>query len=367
MSYRRHLMEGKKENYDDYFQTVMLEDGVINISIDSGLDVTSFEYIEYSRNNGQSWKKLSNINSQTVSITTPVISAGTSVIWRGLGYKLSGNNGTARVHIVPQGCFNIKGNILSLLYKNNFRGVTSMKLDPRYLTSHDTHVSIFLGLFDSTKVVDCSELILPLTTLRKKYYSKLFKNCTYLVNAGFTLLPSNIPSYGYAEMFYGCTALTTTPDIQAKTVDDYGMNAMFYGCTSLKVAPELHCTSYINMSCGGMFQGCTSLATVPYIEDASLTGAPFHFFTISCKKLNYVKFLVKNIDNSGKLNRWMDGQVPNVNTSVFVKHIDATWTFTGASGVLSNWKIIYYDSALDKYYLDQNRSTECDDHGNVIN
>ena len=62
---------------------------------------------------------------------------------------------------------------------------------------------------------------------------------------------------------------------------------------------------------------------------------------------------------------WMTS-VPNVSTSIFVKHIDATWTDTGNSGVPSNWTIIYYDPAVDKYYTDQTRATECDDHGNPI-
>ena len=51
---------------------------------------------------------------------------------------------------------------------------------------------------------------------------------------------------------------------------------------------------------------------------------------------------------------------------IFVKHIDAIWTTTGNNGVPTSWTIIYYDPALDKYYTDQTKSQECDDHGNPI-
>ena len=56
----------------------------------------------------------------------------------------------------------------------------------------------------------------------------------------------------------------------------------------------------------------------------------------------------------------------DVNTSVFVKHINATWTDTGSNGVPSKWKIIYYDPEEDKYYTSQDKSQECDDHGNPL-
>ena len=73
--------------------------------------------------------------------------------------------------------------------------------------------------------------------------------------------------------------------------------------------------------------------------------------------------LATDISANGCLGYWVSG-VPS--SGIFVKNINATWTTTGNSGVPTNWKIIYYDPALDKYYLDQQRSQECDDHGNPI-
>ena len=73
--------------------------------------------------------------------------------------------------------------------------------------------------------------------------------------------------------------------------------------------------------------------------------------------------LATDISASGSLTNWVYG-LPS--SGIFVKHIDAQWTTTGSSGVPTNWTVIYYDPAVDKYYTDQTRATECDDHGNPI-
>jgi len=44
-------------------------------------------------------------------------------------------------------------------------------------------------------------------------------------------------------MFYGCTSLTTPPELPATTLDSYCYWSMFYGCTSLTTAPELPATT----------------------------------------------------------------------------------------------------------------------------
>ena len=44
-------------------------------------------------------------------------------------------------------------------------------------------------------------------------------------------------------MFYGCKALTTAPELPAKTLKTYCYQRMFYGCTSLTTAPQLPATT----------------------------------------------------------------------------------------------------------------------------
>ena len=59
-------------------------------------------------------------------------------------------------------------------------------------------------------------------------------------------------------------------------------------------------------------------------------------------------------------------------TGIFVQNINATWgvsgsTYSEGSGLPSGWTVIYYDTSLDKYYTNKQRTQECDDHGNPIN
>ena len=52
-------------------------------------------------------------------------------------------------------------------------------------------------------------------------------------------------------------------------------------------------------------------------------------------------------------------------TGIFVKNINATWEVSDTHGVLSGWTILYFDPSTEKYYL-SDKTTECDENGNVI-
>ena len=68
-------------------------------------------------------------------------------------------------------------------------------------------------------------------------------------------------------MFYGCTALTTIPELDTSNVTD--MTDMFYGCTALTTIPELDTSNVTYM--GNMFRGCTSLTTIPELDTSNVT------------------------------------------------------------------------------------------------
>jgi len=44
-------------------------------------------------------------------------------------------------------------------------------------------------------------------------------------------------------MFYGCTGLTTAPELPATTLASNCYSSMFNGCTGLTTAPELPATT----------------------------------------------------------------------------------------------------------------------------
>lgn len=108
-----------------------------------------------------------------------------------------------------------------------------------------------------------------------KLYS-LFANDAALVDAGALVLPAmTLSCCCYSSMFYGCSSLTTAPELPATTLAVLCYGHMFYGCTSLTKAPELPeavkvdeissmlghtiedcCSNMLDRACSN---GCTSL------------------------------------------------------------------------------------------------------------
>ena len=66
----------------------------------------------------------------------------------------------------------------------------------------------------------------------------------------------------FCFLFYSCAALTSAPELPAKTLANYCYYHMFEGCTSLTSAPELKATTLAASCYSRMFYGCTKLSTV---------------------------------------------------------------------------------------------------------
>ena len=66
-------------------------------------------------------------------------------------------------------------------------------------------------------------------------------------------------NYCYSNMFYGCTSLTTAPELPATTLDGYCYLTMFQGCTSLTSAPALPATTLAEGCYWFMFNGCSRI------------------------------------------------------------------------------------------------------------
>ena len=69
-------------------------------------------------------------------------------------------------------------------------------------------------------------------------------------------------------MFYGCSSLSSLPDISKWNTNNVtNLSWMFYGCSSLSYLPDIskwNTNNVNNMS--GMFNGCSSLSSLPDIS-----------------------------------------------------------------------------------------------------
>ena len=66
----------------------------------------------------------------------------------------------------------------------------------------------------------------------------------------------------YASMFYGCSSLTTAPELPATTLANYCYSSMFYYCSSLTTAPKLPAITLAEGCYSSMFYDCAKLSSV---------------------------------------------------------------------------------------------------------
>ena len=82
--------------------------------------------------------------------------------------------------------------------------------------------------------------------------------------------------YCYYSMFYGCTSLTTVPELPATTMAKYCYASMFSGCSSLTTAPALPATTLAEGCYFNMFFKCASikLSTTKTVEYQTVYRIP---------------------------------------------------------------------------------------------
>lgn len=248
-----------KKVFDNQYLTIeALENLNVTIKMNSGVSTSVLTSLSYSLDDGETWSTTQNVNNQIVTMSIPQIQSGQRIMLKGSGASLGENGNT--YNSVPTGCtvcsvtgrFNLKGNIMSLLYGDDFLGEKT--LEHEYSFSH-----LFKNCSGLTSIENLS---LPATTLADFCYSYMFTGCTSLANS--TELPATTATrYCYSHMFGGCESLVKAPKLPATTLADYCYESMFNGCTSLVKAPELPATSVVDASYRAMFDGCTSLAKAP--------------------------------------------------------------------------------------------------------
>lgn len=204
---------GPEPEEKNYFYVENPGNKSISVTITKGKDGATFDIIEIS-DDKENWTELildNNTYTFDVPATSKVYLRAEQSYWN--GWKISSTG--------KDSFFNVGGNIMSLLYGENFEDETTLE-------SIDT----FKGLFKDSSVVDASELILPATTITDNCYAYMFRGCTSLTTA--PQLPATELVYDcYGSMFSSCESLTEAPQLPATTLADWCYRYMFMGCTSL--------------------------------------------------------------------------------------------------------------------------------------
>ena len=247
--------------YDEQYLTfVAMED---NMSV--GLSDANDNVYQYSIDNGATWSNLANNQS------TSAVNTGEKILFKASGLTADYLKGIGK--LIPSAASSVEGNIMSLLYGDNFVGQTVIS--------------------------------------NARQFHKLFENVTSLVSAENLVLPATtLTDYCYFAMFYGCSGLTSAPSIlPATTLASYCYFYMFNRC-NLTAAPELPATTLVDSCYTYMFEMNANL--------------------------NYIKCLATDISASHCTFRWVNG-VSATGTFVMPASMDGGNWVCGNSGVPFGW------------------------------
>ena len=263
-------------------------------------------------------------NTLAANTTTPSINQGQMISFRG---NLTPNNSNGiGTFTISKKC-NLKGNCMSMLFGDD--------TENNYSLSGKNYV--FYNLFyNCTNIIEVSPNFLPATTLASYCYRQMFYGCTSLTTAP-ELPATTLATYCYQYMFRNCTSLTTAPVLPATTLASNCYQNMFKWCTRLTTAPELPATALANYCYSSMFYGCTSLTTAPELPATTLARYCYQNMFSGCSKLNYIKAMFTTTPSSSYTSSWVRGVS---STGTFVKNKNATWNVTGDNGIPSGWTVL---------------------------
>ena len=315
------------------------------VATNSGTFTFTGNDIDYSLDSGATWATLSNGNA------TPTITACSSIMWKanGLTPTLSAGIGT----FSSTANFTAAGNVMSLLYGDNFEGQTSLAGKEHALRK------LFAGC---TTLTNIDNMSLPATTLSDRCYRDMFGGCTSLTSIENLVLPATtLANYCYYSMFNGCTSLTTVPSdlLPATTLAKRCYYSMFQQCTSLTTPPTLPATTLAIGCYYNMFYQCSSLTTSPVLSAETLVQDCYRQMFYNCRSLNKIICLATDISASNCTSNW----VSNVAASgTFYKASSMTSWTTGNSGIPTSWtKRDYNPYKLVAQYSDTTEyKVECD-------
>ena len=281
--------------------------------------------ISYSKNNDSTWI---DITSTSLSGTSFNVNAGDKILFKGNNLSYGRKEGNTPIYNSFSGStatFNIYGNIMSLIYGDNFQNITSLP---------SGSVRNFYGLFNATNVVSAENLILPATAMTDSCYYDMFNGCTSLTTAP-QLPATTLANTCYRAMFGGCISLTTAPELPATDLAQGCYAAMFEGCTSLTTTPELPATTLAFACYRWMFNGCTSLTTAPELPATTLVQDCYNVMFYGCTSLNYIKCMAISHNAYHCTYQWVNGVAAS---GTFVKNSLSYWS-TGVDGIPTGWTV----------------------------
>lgn len=289
----------------------------------SGTFKLSRNAVDYSLDDGSTWTTLA------ANTDSPTVAAGSRIMWKGtLTPVTTYGIGT----FSSSGSFDIEGNIMSLLFGDNF--INSYGYPEVSLAGKDY---AFAQLFRETSVINAGGLYLPAATLSNWCYFAMFMSCESLEVAPHQLPAITCTESCYRTMFSGCTSLTAIPLINAQVMAEYCFCYMFNSCTSLLDASGFGINSALAKGCCSyMFYNCSELRYSPSLGSSTLVAECYDHMFYNCRKLSYVVALFTTTPGTDYTNYWLYGVSLN---GTFIRSNSATWNVRGPNGIPTGWTV----------------------------
>ena len=326
--------------------TLVSPTGISNLEFRHSGDVSSFE-ISYKYEDSDTWTR----STSDISINVP---ANKRVYFKG-SFTTTGSIGT---FYASSGNISVRGNVMSLIYNDNFLNQTSLagknyifkklfamfrgyiadadKLSlPATTLSEGCYYMMFDNGWGLTKIP-----ALPATTLTDYCYTSMFSGCDHLLNVPTDLLPATtMAAHCYEYMFAHCDRLLNPPALPATTLAESCYSTMFRECMDLVTAPELPATTLAPSCYYQMFFNCYDLTVAPVLFAPTLVYRCYMEMFYNCTHLIDVTCCAKDISATQCIVGWL-GNVAS--TGTFHKDASTTWT-AGTNGIPSGWTVVNCD------------------------
>lgn len=195
---------GKKENpYAEYMEQYltfeMLEAGTVNLFVDRAC---TDKTVWYSIDNGETWVGTEHVYmTSSQNITTPSLNVGDKVLWKSISTDGSFSKDYSAVcRFSTTGNCNIYGNVLSLIYSDNFINQDSLV---------DGFQQLRANFKLCSKIISAENLVIPISVIKGYVCTEMFDSCTAL-EKGPVFISTDIQSQALYEIFEGCTSLAST-------------------------------------------------------------------------------------------------------------------------------------------------------------
>lgn len=287
----------------------------------------SSKTISYSKDNGTTWISAPQNTVITADVGDIIIFKGNNTIYYGNSVTNSGFNTATSGSLDAYATYNVRGNIMSLIYGDDFIGKTTIST-----------ANAFKNLFATGRMVSTEHLVLPATTLAQGCYDGIFRQSKSIITPPSVLPATTLVQSCYANMFKSSTKLTSVPNISATTLAVRCYESMFSQCAALVSVPSnyLPITTLADYCYYNMFYQCSLLENAPILPATTLISNCYGYLFYKCPKLNYIKAMFTTTPSNSYTNSWVTGVA---SSGTFVKNINATWDVTGSNGVPSGWTI----------------------------